>query len=256
MSPSIPELDGLAVVELSRLMLHEAHDPSRLSRLRDRVDAEKTQSNPVIASASGDDFLVLDGAHRVHALKDLGCGLALIQAVQLPERTESWQHLLSGSNLFDPSGMEDVEVSGERDADFLAEIEVHGGEIFSVRPRERDLSSEVALLWKLQSLYPKNSVVARVEPGETAPLSDGEMLVRYRSFSTSELMEMVARDFVLPAGITRFHIPRRILGVRFPLRFLKGTDAASADSELRSLVEARHRENRIRRYDEPVVLFE
>ncbi len=235
-------------------MLHEAHDPSRLSRLRDRVDTEKVQSNPVIASACGGGFLVLDGAHRVHALKNLGCGLALIQAVELPEQTESWQHLLNG--YFDPGRIEGVEVSGERNADFLAEIEVHGGEIFSVRPRERDLSSEVALLWKLQSLYPKSSVVTRVEPGETVPPSDGEMLVRYRSFPPLELVEMVARDLVLPAGITRFHIPRRILGVRFPLRFLKGTDAASADSELRSLVEARHRENRIRRYDEPVVLFE
>lgn len=235
-------------------MLHEARDPSRLSRLRDRMEAEDVQANPVIASAYGDDFLVLDGAHRVHALKELGCGLALIQNVELPERAESWRHLLPGSP--DLANIGDIEVSGAFSDGFSAEFEVFGGGRVSVRPKSKDLSSEAALLWKLQSLYPKGSTVSRVEPGEPVSLSEGEMVVRYRPFSTAELVEMVSREEVLPAGITRFRIPKRILGVRFPLEFLMGDDSEYANSELRSLVEARRRENRIRRYDEPIVLFE
>lgn len=151
-------------------------------------------------------------------------------------------------------GMEDIDLSESSD-DFLAEIEVRG-KVLSARPKSRDLSSEVALLWKLQSFYPEGSVVTRVEPDESVSLSDTEALVRYRAFSVPELVEIVAQNAVLPAGITRFRVPRRILGIRFPLEFLAGTDAASADSELWSLVETRRRENRIRRYDEPVVLFE
>lgn len=234
-------------------MLHEAHDPERLSRLKERVRSEGVQSNPVIVSAHGDDFLVLDGAHRVHALKDLGCSLALIQEVELPNRTESWQHLLTGSNLEALNGIEDLEDSGD---DFLAEVEVFGGERLVVSTREKDLSLEVALLWRLQNLYSEGSVVTRVEPDEKVSLSDGEILIRYRSFSMAELVEIVAGNTVLPAGITRFRVPRRILGVCFPLDFLKKGDADSASAELESLIESRQRENRIRRYDEPVTLFE
>ncbi len=237
-------------------MLHESHDPDRLDRLRRRMASENVQANPVIAAAYGDDFLVLDGAHRVHALTELGCKLAMIQQIEIPDRTESWQHLLNVSSLSDLGLIEGIEISERSTDGFLAEVEAPGGGLFSVRPENSsDLSSEVELLWRLQSLYPKGSRVNRVEPGEKVPLSEGEMLVRYRSFSTPELVEIVAGKAVLPAGITRFHVPRRVLGVRFPLKFLR-RGAASSNSELKSLVEARRRENRIRRYDEPITLFE
>lgn len=260
MNPAAPELYGLRVVELSRLMLHESHDPSRLERLRNRMKNEGVQANPVIASAYGDSFLVLDGAHRIHALTGLGLEFAMIQEIETPARAESWQHLVDGSSLPNLERLEGVEISSRSTDGFVAEIKAPGGGLFSVRPKNStDLASEVELLWKLQSLYtkdPKGSAVTRVEPGEEVLLSEGEMLVRYRSFSTSELAEIVSRKAVLPAGITRFHVPRRVLGVRFPLDFLKEGDAQTANSKLRSLVETRRRENRVRRYDEPITLFE
>ncbi|MBA2692012.1 MAG: ParB N-terminal domain-containing protein [Rubrobacter sp.] len=250
------ELDGLRVVELSRLMLHESHDPSRLDRLRRRMKSEGVQANPVIVSPYEDDFLVLDGAHRVHALGELGLELALVQCIEVPTRAESWQHLLNGSSLTALERMDDIEVSKHSADGFTAEVEAPDGRFFSLTPgASGGLASEVGLLWNLQSLYPKGSAVERVEPGDEVVLSEGEMLVRYRSFSTRELVEIVARGAVLPAGITRFHVPRRVLGVRFPLDFLRG-DASSANSELRFLIEKRRRENRIRRYDEPITLFE
>ncbi|MBA2375647.1 MAG: ParB N-terminal domain-containing protein [Actinomycetota bacterium] len=251
------ELDGLHIVELSRLMLHESHDPNRLSRLRERMASEGVQSNPVIASSYEDDFLVLDGAHRVHALTELGLELALVQIIEVPDRAESWRHLVNGSSLAGLERLEGVEISPRSAGGFTAEIEAADGRLLSVKSETPgDLASEVEVLWRLQSLYPKSSTITRVEPGEEVALSEGEALVRYRSFSTSELVEIVARDTVLPAGITRFHVPRRVLGVRFPLDFLKGRDADFANSELRSLVERHRREHRIRRYDEPITLFE
>lgn len=257
MTPAVPELDGLRVVELSQLMLHESHDPNRLGRLRDRMKSEGVQANPVIASSYEGNFLVLDGAHRVHALTEIGLELALVQLIEIPARAESWQHLLNGPSLASLERLEGVEISSRPTDGFVAEIKAPDGRLLSVRPKAPGgLSSEVELLWRLQSLYPKGSAVTRVEPGDEVALSEGETLVRYRSFSTSELVEIVARDTVLPAGITRFHVPRRILGVRFPLDFLRECDAQAANSELQSLVETRRRENRVRRYDEPITLFE
>ena len=57
----------------------------------------------------------------------------------------------------------------------------------------------------------------RVEPDGTVRLSEGEALIRYRRFTPRELAAIVDSGTVLPAGITRFRVKERVLGVRYPL---------------------------------------
>jgi hypothetical protein len=252
----IPSLNDLRLVELGRLILHEAHDEDRLANLRARVESEGEQRNPVIISSQGDCCLVLDGAHRVRALEELGCRLVLAQFVEPPERAESWAHHLDGVGLDKLRGLEEVEVSEQQQRGVrLAEVEVAGGKRISLLSREKGLLAEVRALWALQSLYPEG-VVRRVGPNGPLGLADGEAVIRYRAFAPEELVEIVRSGAVLPAGITRFRVRERVLGVRYPLEKLHAGDAPTRNAELRSLVERLWRENRIRYYEEPVVLFE
>jgi L-serine kinase (ATP) / ParB family transcriptional regulator, heme-responsive regulator len=250
----IPALDDLRLVELGGLILHEAHDENRLANLRARIESEGEQRNPVIVSSQGDCCLVLDGAHRVRALEELGCRLVLVQFVEPPERAESWAHLLDGVGLDKLRGLEEIEVSEHRGAR-LAEVEVAGGERISLRSEEKGLLAEVRALWALQSLYPEG-VVRRIEPNGPIGLAEGEVVIRYRAFAPEELVEIVRSGAVLPAGITRFRVRERVLGVRYPLEKMRDGDAPTRNAELRSFVERLWSENRIRYYEEPVVLFE
>jgi L-serine kinase (ATP) / ParB family transcriptional regulator, heme-responsive regulator len=118
------------------------------------------------------------------------------------------------------------------------------------------LRGRVRALWGLQLFYPRGVVVRRVEPDGTARLSDGEALIRYRSFTPGELAEIVDSGTVLPAGITRFRVRERVLGVRYPLDRMMEGDPSARNAELREFVESRWEENRVRYYGEPVVLFE
>ena len=105
----IPSLKDLLLVDLGCLILHEAHDEDRLARLRERMEAEGEQRNPVIVSPHEDRYLVLDGAHRVRALGELGSRFALVQTVEPPEKAEGWGHLLDGvgrAELGDFGGIE------------------------------------------------------------------------------------------------------------------------------------------------------
>jgi hypothetical protein len=252
----IPSLNDLRLVELGRLILHEAHDENRLANLRARIESEGEQRNPVIVSSQGDCCLVLDGAHRVRALEELGCRLVLVQFVEPPERAESWAHLLDGAGLDKLRGLEEVEVSEQQQRGArLAEVEVAGGKRISLRSREKGLLAEVRALWALQSLYPEG-VVRRVGPNGPLGLAGGEAVIRYRAFAPEELVEIVRSGAVLPAGITRFRVRERVLGVRYPLEKMHDGDAPTRNAELRSFVERFWRENRIRYYEEPVVLFE
>ena len=251
----ISSLNDLSFVELDRLILHEAHDEGRLASLRERIEAEGEQRNPVIVSSQGDCYLVLDGAHRVRILKELGCRLVLAQFVELPERAESWAHLLDGVALDKLRSIDQIEVSERQTSARLAEVEVAGGKRISLSPREEGLLAEVRALWALQSLYPEG-VVRRVEPNGLLGLAEGEAMVRYRPFAPEELVEIVRSGAVLPAGITRFRVRERILGVRYPLEKMQDGDAPTRNAELRAFVERLWEENRIRYYEEPVVLFE
>ena len=116
--------------------------------------------------------------------------------------------------------------------------------------------AEVQALWALQALYPEGVVVRRIEPnGRHAP-AGGEAMIGYRAFGPQELVEMVRSGAVLPAGITRFRVRERVLGVRYPLEKMKDGDVPTRNAELEAFVKRLWRENRIRYYEEPVVLFE
>ena len=99
-------------------------------------------------------------------------------------------------------------------------------------------------------------MVRRVEPDGPERLAEGEALIRYRPFTPAELVEIVRSGAVLPAGITRFRVRERVLGVRYPLQKMTDGDVAERNAELRRFIERRWEENRIRYYGEPVVLFE
>jgi hypothetical protein len=252
----IPSLNDLRLVELERLILHEAHDEDRLASLRGRIEAEGEQRNPVIVSSQGDCCLVLDGAHRIRALEELGCRLVLAQFVEPPEKAESWAHLVSGVGLDRLRGLEEIEVSEHSGGAWLAGVEIAGGKRIFLRAREEGLLAEVRALWALQTLYPEGVVVRRVETNGRLGLAEGEAMIRYRPFAPEELVEIVRSGAVLPAGITRFRVRERVLGVRYPLEKMQDGDASARNAELKAFVKRLWEENRIRYYEEPVVLFE
>jgi hypothetical protein len=252
----IPSLEDLLLVDLGCLILHEAHDEDRLARLRERIEAEGEQRNPVIISPHEDRYLVLDGAHRVRALGELGSRFALVQVVEPPEKAEGWGHLLNGVGRAELDTIEGIEVSDRPGDAPLAEVETAGGETLLLSAKKDGLRGRVLALWDLQSFYPKGVVVRRVEPDGTARLSGGEVLIRYQPFTPGQLSEIVDSGTVLPAGITRFRVRERVLGVRYPLDRIMEGDPRVRNAELREFVEDRWEENRVRYYEEPVVLFE
>lgn len=260
----IPSLKHLRLVEPGCLLLHEAHDEDRLARLKGRITAEAEQRNPVLASPYEDRFLVLDGAHRVRAMDELGARFVLVQVVEPPERAEGWGHVVGGMGTLggalgtdDANGLVVAEAPGDEDhAEAVAEIETAGGAAVSAWSREAGPLARSRAMWALQARYPEAAAVRRVEPDGAVRLRNGEALIRYRPFSPEELVEIVGSGAVLPAGVTRFRVRERVLGVRYPLSRMMDGEPRARNVELRRFVSKRWAENRVRYYREPVVLFE
>ncbi len=257
----IPSLKDLRLVESGCLLLHEAHDEDRLARLKERITSEAEQRNPVVASPYGDRFLVLDGAHRVRAMEELGARYVLVQVVEPPERAEGWGHIVGGMGALGPdeaNGLVVAEAPGdEAQGEAVAEIETAGGgAAVSVRSRGTGPLARSRAMWALRARYPGEAAVRRVEPDGAVRLLNGEALIRYRPFSPEELVEIVGSGAVLPAGVTRFRVRERVLGVRYPLDRMMDGEPRARNVELRRFVSERWAENRVRYYREPVVLFE
>ena len=252
----IPSLRDLQLVDLGCLILHEAHDEDRLIRLRERMKAEGEQRNPIIVSPHEDRYLVLDGAHRVRALGELGSPLALVQTVEPPEKAEGWGHLLGSIQTAGLGKLQGIKASDSPDHSTLAVVERPGEEAIFLSTTEEGLHGRVRALWSLQSFYPKVGVVHRVEPDAAVLLSEGEVLIRYRGFTPEDLAAIVDSGTVLPAGITRFRVKERVLGVRYRLEDMMGGDVDAQNHRLQEYVRRRWNEGRVRLYGEPVVLFE
>ena len=255
----IRSLKDLRLVEPRCLLLHEAHDEGRLARLKERIASEGEQRNPVVASSYGDRFLVLDGAHRVRAMDELGARFVLVQVVVPPERAEGWGHVVEGMEPPRPDDANGLVVGEAGEAgrgEEVAEIETSRGETLSVRSREAGSLARSRAMWGLQARYPEEAAVRRVEPEGAVRLSGREVLIRYRPFDPEELVEIVGSGAILPAGVTRFRVPERVLGVRYPLERMMDGDPRVRNVELRRFVSERWAENRVRYYREPVVLFE
>jgi len=248
--------------------MHESREPARLAALRETIAADGVQSHPVIAAPHGGDYLVLDGAHRVGALESLGCRLVLVQAVEPPGKAESWTHVLEAPGVpekltgrlrsLEPE-MEGVELAkgarcgGELPLGVLAAVETEEGCL--ALGGGGTAAEQSRALWTLQEAYPGGVSVRRVIPGEPVEPSPDRVAVYYRRFSLEELAEVVREGETLPAGITRFRIPERVLGVRLPLSLMRG-GTEEGNEELGRFVESLLEQGRVRRYDEPVVVFE
>lgn len=249
----IRSLKDLRLVETGCLILHEAHDEARLARLKERVEAEGEQRNPVIASPYEDRFLVLDGAHRVRAMTELGARFVLVQLVEPPERAEGWGHVVPG---FEHNGTDGLLFAENPEGQVVAEVQTSGGGTAFVISRESGPLARSRVMWGLQDLYPEGASVRRIEPDGAVRLTNGEALIRYGAFAPEELVEIVASGAVLPAGVTRFRVEERVLGVRYPLERMMSGEPRLRNVELRRFVTERWAENRVRYYREPVVLFE
>ena len=82
-------------------------------------------------------------------------------------------------------------------------------------------------------------------------------LVVFPQLTADSILSLAAAGRVLPAGVTRFVVPGRILRINIPLDFLRSDQPLVAKSDrLDQIVQEKLAGRRIRYYQEPVVLLD
>ncbi len=266
----------LRIIPVADLLLHEKVDLERVTRLIDRLSADGILKNPpIVGSLSGSDrFLLLDGANRVSAIQNLDIPHLIVQVEPFENpklEVRHWNHVvrdiearellrkareIPGVSVREGRSGESVEGEG-----FLASVST--GEEESLQLYDRGgLAARVEHLHALVDVYYRGDArMDRVNHADVAALKQHHphfgALVSFPDFAKSDVRGVAEGGHLLPSGVTRILVPRRVLGFNLRLPLLKSN--LPLEEKRRWLVEEmRHKvaEHKVRYYQEPTFVFD
>ncbi|MEJ8545272.1 ParB N-terminal domain-containing protein [Brevibacillus borstelensis] len=231
---------SLRLIELDKMSLHEEHEPSRLERVSQSMKEDGFLRHPVLATEMRDGrYLVLDGAHRIGALRLLGYCKVPVQVARREDfSVEAWHHIVPANGgvrqLFQDASL-DWATGGEaaRQRQGWLEIVDERGNVSA--PGFGGQQDLLQVCHKVVSTYSASGAVKRVPAGTCRLPDSGMLLIRFKPLSFGELERVIEEGRVLPAGVTRFQINGRLLNLKIPLRLLHRESDAAEWEKLRNM---------------------
>lgn len=274
------DLPVLRIVPISAVMEHEYNDAQRTTPLVARIEADGVLKNPPIVTpleASGERYVVLDGANRFTALNQLGYPHILVQVVDYrpPETTLStWHHAVAG---MDPAALRQAMFAIEglqlnptdllsaraelARRELIAYVLMVDGEVLAARAIHRGLHAHNRMLNALVGAYKLHGKLHRTIADSIAEtraiFQDLTALVVFPNYEPAEVLALARDDELLPPGLTRHLIQGRVLRTNFPLSELRGDEPLAAkNARLEEWVKRKFQHKEIRFYGESTFLFD
>lgn len=265
----------LLIVDLKEVLPHEHVDNRRVHDLAARIQEDGLLANPPVVTPWQGKYVVLDGATRTEALRWLGCPHTVVQVVTLEEvELYTWNHAVLETaahvlrqQLHRLSGitLEATRLEAARqalaDRTVIATLVFSEAEIYAVRAEDMSPHGQVQALNRLVDAYMTNAQVERTLatdwPSLRREYPDAAMLVLFPAYTPQEIMAFVMSGQRLPAGITRFVVPGRVLRLNLPLSMLcDDRPLATKNQALHQFLQERMARRRVRYYQEPVILLD
>jgi hypothetical protein len=258
----------------SDLKPHEETVSEDLKRLVEALRANPVLRHPIIADRK--TGIVLDGTHRLAAIKQLKCNFipSALVGYDHPQITvERWFRQFSGSNIRnlenDLRRLGPTEVSHDECEDGLskrrwyATVEDHrSGLAFPVR--SQDPYEMVRDSHKIEISARKNGVSIGYQDNKDRKPGDSESLIMSTiKIEKREVVDTVKKGKLFPPKSTRHLVPSRPLGGGVPIDWLQASNFSAAQSRYQEYIQSR-KVKRLpegsqvgsRRYLEEVFLFE
>ncbi|MBN2472736.1 MAG: hypothetical protein JXN59_18580, partial [Anaerolineae bacterium] len=272
----VSSLLSLDVVPIDQVSPHEEVDEKRVARLMASIGDSPRVIDPPIAVHWNDRYVILDGATRFTSFKRLGFPHMIFQIVDTAPGSftlHTWYHAISSERSF---------------AELLSHLRQLDGVLFEELPADKVQSvfqDNTVLCYFLAE--DGQIILAKTAPGavhldvmndlvasytdwgnvERTLLTDLPRLWEqfpqltavaiFPQFAPETVFDVASQGGFLPAGLTRFVIPGRILRLNIKLDRLLETDSLAAKRAwLRKQLAERIASSRLRYYEEPVVLLD
>jgi hypothetical protein len=247
----------IVLVELEGLNLHEEVDPGVLRRLLHEIEDDEALWCPVIVDK--ESMVVLDGTHRVNALRILGCKYVCVYFVDysdpeigverwfraIPEHLpkERVEEVAKGLGMvlipLDPSGVEGVS---------YPVLRLRDGSSFALAPRPDSMHCFDTLHSferRLEATGYGINYYAETDASEKLTRSAVSAVLQPPALEKEQVVSSAVKGHVLPCKATRHVIPGRPVGVDVPLMLLKNHEInlEEANARLAALIERKTTEN-------------
>lgn len=271
----------LRIVRLDNVVLHEQIEHDRVEKLKHRLQQDRILKNPPIVSKTiGHDYepryIVLDGATRTTALREIICCDIIVQVVDYHSSDlvlEAWNHMLLNAPLEKLlgavariDGLTMTATNEETARGALERRESIGYFLLAdgsarVLSGGRDLSEQANLLNRVVDTYDRKYAMYRIAHTDVERLAAEHQqltaVMVFPRFTPTEIEFLAVNGAKLPMGVTRHIIPGRALRLNIPLAILESDDPleeknAWVDDWLKEKIRERH----VRFYQEPVFLFD
>jgi hypothetical protein len=280
------ELPRLRIVPISNVLFHEEIEPARLRRVAARLEEDGVLRHPPIVAGTprGRRLILVDGAHRISALRELGLKYALVQIVRYDDdliELQRWHHLLDMENpkafLAAVRAIPGVEISSCHAAPDASPIHLRRHQYAQIILPDRTgllvnpadgrqrtdphwLDGAAAVLRPLCRLYKERGFRDRISYDEFDWIETNydrfTALVIFPHFTKNEIARVARSKEKLPAGITRHLIPKRALRFDLPLWILsRKLPVTELNRRLVETILNRIQEGRIRFYSESTFSF-
>jgi hypothetical protein len=267
----------MQIVDTESMQPHEDIDEGRSHRLiRDLQTQGFLKNPPAVWRVEGDAerYVVLDGANRTMAVREMGFPHMLVQIANEGVEVMNWNQILSSGDLGDLlekvrriSGVKVSKTDEFRAAAAIAREEsiaymvLPDGVTWQLGSEGAGIIEKLTTLTEFVRLYEGKF---RRERTTTASLNglinffpDMKCLVVFPQFSVSDVVEVTSSGHMFPSGLTRFLISPRALRVNFPLAML--ADRSPIEEKRRALedwIRQRVEQRRVRFYAESTFVFD
>lgn len=267
---------SLEVVPVDQVTPHEQIDDKRVAGLMERLKNERKLINPPIVTYWNSRYVILDGATRFTSLARLGYPHLVVQIVDAGRddfELHTWYHAISDSRSFGELQQLLAEIEGltlsslppdEIQSAFSAEhalcyfLDHEGNALLVQASPERD---RLEVMNDLVNCYTEWGTVERTLltdlPRLRAQFPQMVAVAVFPQFEPEEVFTAASQGHLLPAGLTRFVIPGRVLRLNADLERLKAEEPlASKRAWFDQFLAEKLARSRLRYYQEPVILLD
>lgn len=261
---------GLKIVSTANLILHETNDPKRSLAIQKSIKRRGLFTNPILVTKlpRSSKYIVLDGANRTIALRELDIPYALVQEYDYKSHNiglQTWLHNIEEKsfaywqNIFEKlihlSEVKNVKTISIGDPKACIYI-VHGKKIYSGL-LGKTLEQRLEILNNFVDSYRGKYVYSRVEDYKNGTSIKNGVLLIFPQFTPKDILQVVKKGLYIPSGISRHVVKRRALHINVPLEILqKKGDIKAKQKWLESHVDTIIAERGFRCYDGSVCLFD
>jgi threo-3-hydroxy-L-aspartate ammonia-lyase len=267
----------LELVPVSQVTPHEEIDIKRVQRLMTRFEVDRWLVNPPITIRWKGRYVLLDGATRYAALKRLGYRYLIVQVVE-PSQTDfqlhTWFHVVINpdkplSDLFEhleridglrllPLETKDIQSALSEPRTFCYFLDQQGR---ATMAQEEPGVNRLAVMKDLVHAYSSWGLVERTLITDIdrlmAQFPQMKTVAVFPQFVPHDVFDAARDNNLLPAGLSRFIIPGRILRLNAELARLKRDESLSEKRAwFDEFLAEKMRRSRLRFYEEPVVLMD